>query len=211
MNSCMTKCSADPTCNGFSWQLDVGQVGKGVPKDGETLEYGTCHFRTAADAKGDLAPYYDSGRDFAAKLPAGVSTVPTLSTAASPPTFTAPATLWSPNKVCANGGSDTAGGKYLDRFGAVWEVRCQSGFDVVSSEDVGTNSQGIYSCWKGCNNRPECSSFVYDGTVDGSMCRDYHYFAAINANVLLSESAHWNRQMSLQARSRCGRELHSRQ
>jgi hypothetical protein len=195
MNSCMTKCDADPTCNGFSWQLDVGQVGKGIPKDDEpSIEYGTCHFRSATDAKGDLAPYYDSGRDFAARLPSGVTTAPAPSAAAPAPTFTAPATNWSPEVTCSQGGLN-AGGQYTDRFGALWEVRCQTGLDVLSSEDVGTAGQGIFSCWKGCNNRPGCSSFVYNGTVDGSMCRDYHYFAAINANVLLSESAHWNRQM----------------
>jgi hypothetical protein len=206
MNTCMDKCNADSTCTGFGWRLDSTS---GTPQDGDLAEIGYCYFRGATGISGDLTPYYDDPRDFAVKLASGVFTVP-ASTAASPaPTFIAPTTPWQPNANCASG-SDPAGGRYTDRFGALWEVRCRNNLDVPSSEDTGQTSQGIFGCWKGCNNRPGCSSFVYDGNIDG-MCRDYHDFAATNADILLSGPDHWNWQMSIQASSRCDRKLHSSQ
>jgi len=178
MNECMDKCNAEATCTGFSWQLAAESAG--IPKDGATDNNGYCYFRSATGASGDTLPYFDSGRDFAARLPAGVITVPASTAARPAPTFDAANTPWSPNAACSSGGSSSAaaGGRYTDRFGAVWELRCQSGLDVIPSEITLQSDQGIYGCWKGCNNRPGCSSFIYDGTVSG-MCRDHHCLAVI--------------------------------
>jgi hypothetical protein len=183
----MDKCNAESTCTGFSWQL--GTEPTGIPKDGDVAaNNGYCYFRSVTGASGDTLPYYDSGRDFAARLPAGATTVP-ASTAATPaPTFDAAVTPWIPNADCTKGGSNSTGGRYTDRFGAVWELRCQSGLDVIASEVTLQSNQGIYGCWKGCNNRPGCSSFAYAGEINSSMCRDHHYLAVINANTVLSGS-----------------------
>ena len=168
MNECMDKCNADATCTGVSYQLGTELLG--IPKDGAKDNNGYCYFRSATGASGDLLPYLDSGRDFAARLPSGVTTVPAPTAAVPPPTFAAPTTPWVPNSDCTKGGSDSAGGTYTDRFGARWELRCQSGLDVIASEVTLQSDQGIYGCWKGCNNRPGCSSFAYAGLIDSGMC-----------------------------------------
>jgi hypothetical protein len=223
MNSCMDKCNGDSTCTGFSWRLDIDA---GVPVDGSTTENGFCYFRSASDATADIDPAAGTWRDYARRLPAGqfVSTISssiqapsssaqapsssaaasstsTSAAAAATATFAAPTTPWSPNVTCSNGGSDPAGGRYTDRFGALWEVRCQNQLDIVSSEDTGTTGQGIYACWKGCNNRPGCSSFVFDGTVGNAtscMCYNPPHFSDIVADNSRSGSDNWVRSMLLQ-------------
>jgi hypothetical protein len=164
MNSCMDKCNADNTCTGFSWALE-NEVG--IPADDSTTENGYCYFRTASGVSGDVTPASGTRRDFAARILASSGTT---SSAANPSaTYAAPVTAWTPNAQCSSGGTNPAGGRYTDRYGAQWEVRCSSQLDVVSSEDTATSGQGIYGCWKGCNYRPGCASFVYDGQVYG-MC-----------------------------------------
>ena len=155
MNSCMDKCNADNTCTGFSWALENDAS---LPQDGATDEPGYCYFRTASGVSGDTVPASGIRRDFAARI---------LAAPASTATLAAPITSWTPNAQCSQGGSDAAGGRYTDRFGALWEVRCQNQLDAVAPERGGTSLQGIYGCWKGCNNRPGCSSFSFNGTVNG--------------------------------------------
>lgn len=199
MNTCMDKCNADSTCTGFSWALGNEAA---IPADDSTAENGYCYFRSASGVSGDIAPASGTRRDFAARIlavPSSSSSARpsssfTSSAAASTATLAAPTTAWSPNVQCSAGGTDPAGGRYTDRFGALWEVRCQNQLDVVSSEDTGTTGQGIYGCWKGCNNRPGCSSFVFDGTVGTSgnrMCLPRHWSAAIGADNPRSGHDHW--------------------
>jgi hypothetical protein len=161
MNSCMDKCNADSSCTGFSWGNDENVA---IPADDSTAENGICYFRSASGVSGDAAPASGTRRDFAARILASSST----SAAANPTaTLAAPITSWTPNAQCSQGGSNAAGGRYTDRFGALWEVRCQNQLNVDASERGGTSLQGIYGCWKGCNNRPGCASFSFNGTVNG--------------------------------------------
>jgi hypothetical protein len=121
--------------------------------------------------------------------PATTSVAPATTTSAAPVVTyaAAPVSPWNPAISCANGGSDTAGGRYTDTYGAEWEVRCQNDLSGVSTESTGTEAQGIYACWKGCMRRPGCSAFVFDGTIgrpeSPSMCRGFHYFVVTNADI----------------------------
>lgn len=209
MNSCMDKCNGDSTCTGFSWRLDLDI---GIPPDGDAAENGFCYFRNATNAKADMDPAAGTWRDYALRLPFG-ATVSAVSSSTRPPssstsaaaassaTYAAPTTPWSPSVSCSNGGPDPAGGRYTDRFGALWEVRCQNQLDIVSSENTGTSGQGIYACWKGCNNRPGCSSFVFDGTVGNSTsctCWNLLHFSVIDADNSRSGPDSWVWYMLLQ-------------
>ena len=138
---------------------------------------------TSAPATTSVAPTTTTS------APATTSVAPATTTSAAPVVTyaAAPVSPWSPAISCANGGSDTAGGRYTDTYGAEWEVRCQNDLSGVSTESTGTEAQGIYACWKGCMRRPGCSAFVFDGTIgrpeSPSMCRGFHYFVVTNADI----------------------------
>jgi hypothetical protein len=73
----------------------------------------------------------------------------------------APQTPWSITPNCNATG--TPGGRFTDSLGAVWEVLCTAGLSGYSFMDQGTNGQGIYGCFKDCDNRSQCTGFVFVG------------------------------------------------
>ena len=83
-----------------------------------------------------------------------------------------PSNTWAPAPTCSNGLSPspvTLQGTYLDQFGANWNVECAQDSDgFVYESNSGTNGQGIYACFQGCDKRPGCTAFQYTGTVTGN-------------------------------------------
>jgi hypothetical protein len=77
----------------------------------------------------------------------------------------APQTPWSITPNCNATG--TPGGRFTDSLGAVWGVLCAADLSGYSFHDQGTNGQGIYGCFKDCDNRPQCTGFVFVGNPDG--------------------------------------------
>lgn len=92
-----------------------------------------------------------------------------------------PTQTWTPAATCSAGssytGSGLGGGVYEDPMGTYWEFDCgmtYSGtnyYDVVGSTPtyVGTNGNGVISCFWGCSNRIGCQSFIYTGTVTNNV------------------------------------------
>ena len=83
-----------------------------------------------------------------------------------------PSQTWTPAATCTNGLPTPAAsnGTYTDAFGASWAVQCgqdSTGFSYDQFE--GTNGHGVYSCFLGCDNRPGCTAFMYQGTVAGKV------------------------------------------
>ena len=69
---------------------------------------------------------------------------------------------WSINTNCNYNGN--GGGRFTDSLGAVWEVKCAQDLSETSYQDLGAGGQGIYACFKACDNKPQCTSFVYRGS-----------------------------------------------
>lgn len=83
---------------------------------------------------------------------------------------TSPTASWvPPNGVCSLGGSDPTGGTYVDFYGATYDVRCAARpvGTLCQSASQGTNGQGPYACFKGCDKRAGCVAFHYTGTSTG--------------------------------------------
>ncbi|KAK6442114.1 glycoside hydrolase 15 protein [Oleoguttula sp. CCFEE 5521] len=78
-----------------------------------------------------------------------------------------PAQSWAPAATCSNGGPNPTGGAYTDKFGANYSVSCGQDLTGMTFASAGVTGQGIYGCFKGCDNRPTCSAFGYNGTVTG--------------------------------------------
>ena len=83
-----------------------------------------------------------------------------------------PSQTWTPAATCTNGlpTPTASNGTYLDAFGATWAVQCaqdNTGFSYDQYE--GTNGHGVYACFLGCDNRPGCTAFMYQGTVSGKI------------------------------------------
>jgi hypothetical protein len=76
---------------------------------------------------------------------------------------TALADTWSIEPNCNEKGK--GGGIFTDSLGAVWEVQCAKGLSGYSFWDDGTKGQGVYACFKACDNRPQCTGFVYVGNA----------------------------------------------
>jgi hypothetical protein len=74
---------------------------------------------------------------------------------------TALADTWSIDTDCNKNGN--GGGNFTDSLGAVWEVKCAMSLSGYSFWDDGSNTQGVYACFKACDNRPQCTGFVYIG------------------------------------------------
>jgi hypothetical protein len=75
---------------------------------------------------------------------------------------TAAADTWSIDTNCNKNG--TNGGIFTDSLGAVWEVKCAQDLSEPSYQDQGVSDQGIYACFKACDNKPQCTGFVYRGS-----------------------------------------------
>jgi hypothetical protein len=171
---CMRQCNNVSDCESFRYLYSGPEINEATESATPTAGPATCYlkkYQGATGAAGTTATVHWMSR--IARVAVVSTTVTTTTTsssiAASSPTLVAPTTPWSPAASCSAGGSDPAGGRYTDRFGAVWEVRCANSLDSTPYYSSGTSGQGIYGCWKGCNNRPGCVSFHYEGTVNG-MC-----------------------------------------
>lgn len=76
-------------------------------------------------------------------------------------------TAWTPEANCNANGNN--GGRYTDTFlDSEYDVTCGQNFNTLEYDDEGTRSQGIYACFRGCNERPACVGFVFVGTVSGT-------------------------------------------
>nr|OQO20802.1 hypothetical protein B0A51_15352 [Rachicladosporium sp. CCFEE 5018] len=80
-----------------------------------------------------------------------------------------PAQSWAPAATCSNGGPNPTGGAHTDHFGANYSVSCGQDLDGYVYASAGVSGQGIYGCFKGCDNRPRCNSFNYNGTQTGPL------------------------------------------
>ncbi|KAK5175346.1 uncharacterized protein LTR77_000485 [Saxophila tyrrhenica] len=82
-----------------------------------------------------------------------------------------PTQTWTPGSTCTQGlpTPSASDGTFIDSFGANWAVQCGQD-DSYSSYDPaqGTNGHGIYSCFRGCDNRPGCIGFTFYGVVDNA-------------------------------------------
>ncbi|KAI5369443.1 Putative PAN/Apple domain, alpha/Beta hydrolase, feruloyl esterase B/C/D [Septoria linicola] len=78
----------------------------------------------------------------------------------------AQATSATTNAGCVNGLANPAdpNGFYVDPFGATYAIRCQQSSNGFVYDNVGTNAQGAYGCSKGCDNRPNCKGWHFEGT-----------------------------------------------
>jgi len=82
----------------------------------------------------------------------------------------APSQTWTPAATCTQGlpTPSASNGTFIDSFGANWAVQCGQDSTYSSYDPAeGTNGHGIYSCFRGCDNRPGCTAFTYYGTVSG--------------------------------------------
>ena len=83
-----------------------------------------------------------------------------------------PSQTWTPAAACTNGLPTPAAssGTYVDAFGANWAVQCgQDSTGFSFDQYQGTNGHGVYACFLGCDNRPGCTAFMYQGTVTGKV------------------------------------------
>lgn len=174
---CAQECDKLSYCTGFSYQYEGDS--SAPPTDADRPTRATCYLRSAVNLAANInantatsgpdraTEPYNSGGGLRRDLAINVLR------AAAPPTVpaSAPATAWAPAANCAAGGTDVAGGRYTDRFNAGWEVLCAAGFSGTSFETADSGGQGIYRCWKGCNNRPGCVAFTFAGTYAGRSLR----------------------------------------
>lgn len=84
---------------------------------------------------------------------------------------------WYQAPQCTNGLTNPAlqNGSYSDHYGANWAVQCgqdSTGFFYDGYE--GTNGQGPYACFKGCDSRPRCTAFMYQGSVSSEYVANCH-------------------------------------
>ncbi|KAI7325644.1 hypothetical protein KC315_g7835 [Hortaea werneckii] len=105
------------------------------------------------------------------------ATVP-YSTTLSAYTSYQPTNTWTINSgSCASGmgpaaATATAGGQggvYTDIYNSYWEMDCDYAFSGADNYDgattgSGTGSLGVYGCFNGCAQRPNCIGFSYYGT-----------------------------------------------
>lgn len=70
---------------------------------------------------------------------------------------------WSPAASCGSGG------QYTDPYGAVWNVNCGQDNTGAVYDQGATTGQGIYACFKACDERPTCTGFSFAGTVSGKV------------------------------------------
>lgn len=77
---------------------------------------------------------------------------------------TAQADTWSISTNCNVNETAPGGGRFTDSLGAVWEVRCAQDLSEPAYEDQEVAGQGIYACFKACDNKPQCTGFVYRGS-----------------------------------------------
>jgi hypothetical protein len=73
---------------------------------------------------------------------------------------------WSITPNCNATGR--GGGTFTDSLGATWEVKCFADLDGYTFHNEKTQSQGIYGCFKDCDNRPLCTGFVFVGEPNGN-------------------------------------------
>lgn len=81
-----------------------------------------------------------------------------------------PSQTWTPAASCTNGlpTPTASNGTYIDGYGANWAVYCgQDNTGAVYDAYEGTNGEGIFGCFEGCDQRPGCTAFSYSGTVAG--------------------------------------------
>ncbi|KAK4548327.1 hypothetical protein LTR36_010197 [Oleoguttula mirabilis] len=71
--------------------------------------------------------------------------------------------------TCTNGLAtpSSPGGTYSDNYGALWNVECGQDLTGAAYTNLGTNNQGIYSCFQNCDRLVGCTAFAYIGTVTG--------------------------------------------
>lgn len=83
-----------------------------------------------------------------------------------------PTQTWTPAPTCSNGLANPAAqnGTYVDKYGASYTVQCaQDSTGFVYDMNGPTNGQGVYACFKGCDQRPGCTAFAYIGTVTSKL------------------------------------------
>ena len=56
-------------------------------------------------------------------------------------------------------------GLYADNENVTWNMTCGYGSTASSFDNSGTNSQGIYHCFAGCDLRPQCVAFDFKGSA----------------------------------------------
>jgi hypothetical protein len=88
---------------------------------------------------------------------------------------------WSITSNCNSTGN--GGGRFTDSLGAIWEVKCASELTGYSFMDQATQGQGIYGCFKDCDNRPQCTGFSFAGSVTSEQLS---YFSAMVNTSLTS-------------------------
>lgn len=71
------------------------------------------------------------------------------------------ATQWVPAASCGSGG------QYTDKYGAIWSVNCGQDNTGTTYDQAATNGQGVYACFKACDERPTCTGFSFAGSVTG--------------------------------------------
>lgn len=92
-----------------------------------------------------------------------------VTTTATTASTVTPTQTWTPAATCSNGLPTPAslGGTYNDRYGALWNVECAQDNTGVAYDVKGTNSQGVYACFQGCDKRPGCTAWSFIGSVSG--------------------------------------------
>ena len=60
-------------------------------------------------------------------------------------------------------------GTYTDANGAAWAIECGQDSTGYVYTTGGTNGEGIYACFNGCDNRPSCVGFTFVGSATGEI------------------------------------------
>ncbi|KAI6801364.1 hypothetical protein KC332_g13646 [Hortaea werneckii] len=133
------------------------------------------------------------------------ATVP-YSTTLSAYTSYQPTNTWTINSgSCASGmgpavavaAAGGQGGVYTDIYNSYWEMDCDYAFSGADNYDgattgSGTGSLGVYGCFNGCAQRPNCIGFSYYGTQSEparGAGRCYFYGAGQQGDLVYSPTA----------------------
>jgi len=71
--------------------------------------------------------------------------------------------------TCSNGLAtpSSPGGTYTDFNGALWNIQCGQDNNGGYYDTGGTNGHGFSACFNGCDERPGCTGFSFQGAVTG--------------------------------------------
>ncbi|GAB1729361.1 hypothetical protein NU195Hw_Modified_146t1 [Hortaea werneckii] len=183
-----------------------------------TLYQGRCYLKRSFDGFRDASTdttvmVRNSNQNLLLANSSSTTASPTTSTATVPYSTTLsaytsyqPTNTWTINSgSCASGmgpaaATATAGGQggvYTDIYNSYWEMDCDYAFSGTDNYDgattgSGTGSLGVYGCFNGCAQRPNCIGFSYYGTQSEparGAGRCYFYGAGQQGDLAYSPTA----------------------